>query len=272
MDALLRPPVRMKYRFLIWGLAYGLRGMRLAGMWLDAIQTIGKWRHDIILLGDEWVDAFSTSRLKTINIIPELLKQCPHPRSQWTKWTLNNFKSQLCSHIDIAVYDYILYLDMDVLVNSDRLEGLVYDKWKKGIVAVQKDRAPLTDGRLRALHKMGVPDENERAEWARRPICAGMMGFPVNQAGLAVLRDYHDACIEASFEWSDQAKLTALLNRKHNGSWEFLGDTTHGDRFAPPYEETLVHFTANRDVLLERYYLSHPKINDTVWQIGRARF
>ena len=241
-------------RFLIWGMMYGPRGLRLAPIWLNAIRAVGKWDHDIVLLGDEGVTDFCAPSLTTVDMLSEPMNLCPQPRSKWTKSTCNNFKSQICRHVDITTYEYVLYLDLDVLVNTDRLEAVVRSKSERGMVAVQEDCIPLPNGRFRALHSMGMPDEQEKFEWAKRPICAGMMGFPMNTTGLSIFHDYHAACLESSFKWSDQAKLVALLNRKYIGAWEFLGDTTFGRRTSPPYSETFIHFTGDRDALLQEYY------------------
>ena len=248
-------------RFLVWGLAFRQQMRPLAHIWLESLLKIGKWNHDILLLGDEIVPEFAAPRLKTINIVKDIEVRYNFPRQKWNRWTYNNLKSQILNYIDPATYDYLLYLDIDVFVNSNRLESLVRNKWEKGLIAVQRDRTPLDEGRLRSLAKMGMPDVTEKDRWAQRPICAGIIGFPMNFLGLSILQDYCEACVKMRFNLSDQAKLTALLNRKYDGSWDFFGDTTHGQRSAPPYDETLIHFTGRKKVFIEPYFKSRLSIS-----------
>ena len=243
-------------RFLVWGMAFGPRGRSLAPLWLHALVDVGRWRHDIVLLGDEDVVGLRAPRLRTFEMLREVGQRYGLPPGRFRGWTLNNLKSQIIRYVDVTAYDYVLYLDLDVLTNTDRLEGLVRRKAERGVVAVQEDCVPLAPWKLQALTKLGLPGEGEQTRWARRPICAGVIGFPTTALGLAALRDYHDACVALHFNWSDQAKLTALLNRKYDSDWEFFGDTTYGRREAPRYSETLVHFTGGQDDLLSRYYRS----------------
>jgi hypothetical protein len=243
-----------RVKFLLWGIAFGPLASKLVQIWLDSLLRIGKWEHDIVLLGDENVLRFRAARLRTINIRKDVQKRYNLHRRRWTHWTYNNLKSQILRYVDIAAYQYLLYLDLDVLANSSRLEDLVRAKYESGMICAQRDCISLTDGRIRALRKLGVPCESERIRWAERPICAGIMGFPTSPIGLSALRDYHKACVQMRFKWSDQAKLVALLNREYPGAWDFLGDTVHGRRIAPPYDETLVHFTGPRKSLMTKYF------------------
>lgn len=241
-------------RYLIWSICFGERGLRAGRAWLDAVVRVGGWEHDIVLLGGQWVRQLAGTRVRAVDIVDDVVARSGRPRERWTHWTLNNLKSQILHYADVAGYDYLLYLDLDVLINTGRLPGAVQAKRERGKVAVQREQNPLRGRRVRALERLGFPDARELFEWARRPIGAGIMGFPTTPAGLAVLHAYDRACADMGFDLSDQAKLTALLNRRHRDDWEYMGDTTFGRRAFPRYEETFVHFAGQRDALFHGYH------------------
>jgi hypothetical protein len=244
-------------RALIWGLALGPRGHELAPIWLEALIHVGKWEQDIALLTDRPIPLPDYRNVRLVDVAKDIAERYHlSPQKICSYWVSHNLKSQILHHVDVGQYDYVLYLDMDVLANTDRLYALIENKWKKGVIAVQEDIIPLSKNRLAALELLGRPSLDEEAQWARRPICGGIMGFPINATGLAALRAYHEACVAMRFNYSDQAKLTAILNRQFNDAWEFLGDTAHGRRDSPAYQETLIHFTGQRDEMLRKYYQS----------------
>jgi hypothetical protein len=229
----------------------------MARTWTDALITVGKWRHDIVLLGDEGAMACGGENVRVIDIVQDVAARYQLPAENWVHWTLNNLKGQIGHYVCLSDYDYVLYLDIDVLVNRPHLEAAVTAKWQRGMIAVQEDCEPLDEKRVPALEKLGMPDEAELARWAKRPICSGVMGFPMTPTGRAAFEEYIQACIAMRFAKSDQAKLVAILNRNYAGKWEFFEDTTHGRRAIPAYKELLIHFTGQRDALFHAHHRLH---------------
>ncbi len=249
--------VSTKPKFLLWSIAFGPRGKSLAAVWLSAIRETAKWGHDVFLLGDGAITCFDGRLTRAIDIRSDVVSRYDLKLTEWSHWTLNNLKAQVLHYVDVARYDYVIYLDIDVLANSERLEQLVSKVHKAGKIAVQKDCTCLSQRKIAALRSLGFPTREEYESWCQRPICAGVMGFPTSPRGLSALNDYAVACEQMRFRYSDQAKLTALLNRHYNDHWEFLGDTCYGRRLTPKYTETLVHFSGQRDGLLKLYAKYH---------------
>jgi hypothetical protein len=241
-------------KFLIWGISLGARTNSLVPLWLRSLKEVGNWRHDIVLLGNVQTKRQFHRDLIAIDIVDDVARRHQLPYAKWDDWTTHNLKSEILHQVDIRSYDYVLYLDVDILANSPRLEDLVDAKCRRGMIALQEDCEPLGPKRLNALELLGAPTEIERKQWALRPICAGIMGFPTTPVGRQALQEYHEACAAMRFRRSDQAKITALLNRHYEGKWELMGDTVHGRRSTPRYEETLVHFTGQRDDTMRQYY------------------
>src|SRR5688572_18357711 len=115
-------------RYLIWTLAFGERSRQLAPIWLDAVQRVGKWRHDIVMLGDHHIADIAGPRLRVFDIYSDVNTRFGMRHRDWTHWTINNLKGQISHYTDLKRYRYILYLDLDVLVNQDRLEAVVESK------------------------------------------------------------------------------------------------------------------------------------------------
>jgi hypothetical protein len=249
----------MKDNYLIWSVAFGSRGKRLAPIWVDAVRGVGEWRHDMLILGDAIATEGMRGSVKAIDITKDVARRYGLKPTEWTHWTINNMKAQIVHYVDPANYRYMLYTDIDVLVNSAHLEQLVALRDRQQLICVQEDMVPLSRKKMPALEKLGAPDRAEYRRWSQRPICAGIIGFPSSPAGLNALRDYGAACVEMRFEKSDQAKLVAILNRNYEGVWSYIGESVHGRRAWPAYPETFIHFTGQRDSMLIAYYLIHHK-------------
>jgi hypothetical protein len=241
-------------RYLIWSIAFDERGRRLAPLWLDAIKSAGRWTDDIVLLGNNSICDLSAPNTQAIDIEKDVEKRYALPRAMWTLYTFNNLKSQIQYYVAFSKYDYILYLDLDVLVNSADLYKEIQLKHERGLVTVQRDYIGLPRGRLAALERLGMPDEAELIRWTMNPVCAGVMGFPTTPLGLKIFQDYYLACREMGFQYSDQAKLSAVLYRKYPNDWDFMANATFGRRSSPRYSEALVHFTGTRDAIMITYY------------------
>ena len=74
-------------KFLFLGLAFQSHTKLLAKIWLNSLFHIGKWRHDVILLGDEITADFTAPRLKGINIIKNIESRYNFPCEEWTRYS-----------------------------------------------------------------------------------------------------------------------------------------------------------------------------------------
>jgi hypothetical protein len=240
-----------KARFLIWGLSFGRRCRGLAPLWLNSISQIGRWRHDVVILGDKLVLSLSAPNLKVINIVPDVETKYSFPHRQWDAYVCHNWKPQIQFYTDLSQYDYALYLDMDVLVNTDRLEALLASKVARNKICVQKDVIPISADRF--FTGRDTLTAEEKAKWGEHSMCAGIIGFPTTEVGLRFARHWFETNQEGKFRKNDQSNLIALLLRHYPNDWEYLGDTVIARRLGR-YEETLLHFSAGRHALMRDYY------------------
>lgn len=240
----------MRPRFLIWGVCFE-KAVSLAPYWLNSLIEIGRWRHDLVLLGDSGLKSLSHPQLKVFDITGDIRKKYSLPRWKWSNFTATNMKPEIQYYVDLSQYDYALYLDMDILANTDRLEAMVESKRQTGMISVQKDIIPVRADRPFTGRFTLTPEEKVR--WADVAVCAGMVGVPITETGMSLLKDWQAMNRKARFYQSDQAKLIALLVRQYSGKWDYLGDTVVA-RKVDRYPQTLLHFSAGRGDLMKRYY------------------
>jgi hypothetical protein len=203
-----------------------------------------------VLLGDHHLRTLSHPQLTTIEIVDDMEARYGVPRDSWNDFVCHNSKPLIQFYRDLRTYDYALYMDLDVLVNTNRLEALLESKARRGRIAVQRDIVPIAADRFFTGGRILTPEEKRR--WADHAICAGIVGVPINEVGLRLLRDWHEMNRAGALRSSDQANLIALLLRHYDGVWEYMGDTVIA-RKATAYDETLLHFSNHMHELLRDY-------------------
>jgi len=272
---------RAEPRLLVWGLCFGRDCRALAPLWLNALFRIGRWRHDVVLLGDRRIESLSHPRLTPINVVPDVERRYGIPAKRWTRATCMNLKPQIQFHVDLAAYDYALFMDLDVLVNTDRLEPLLLSKAARGRICAQRDEAPISADREWTGARVLTQEEKRR--WGHHAVCAGIVGFPTDTEGLAFIRDWHRVNHAQGFDGDDQANLIGLLLRTYGDRWEYLGDTAVAGRAGMParYEETLLHFSGGwydlaryammRDYYVRSLHLPHPGLRGLLFRLRLKR-
>jgi hypothetical protein len=238
-------------RFLIWGISFGKGCRALAPLWLNSIFQTGCWQHDVVLLGDHHVLSLSHPQLTAVNVVPDLESRYSFPSQEWRPSVCHNWKPQIQFYSDLTNYDYVLYMDLDVLVNTNKLEKLLISKADKGKICVQKDIIPISADKF--FTGRGTLTAAEKVRWADHAICAGIIGFPINEVGLRFVQQWHETNQAGQFRKNDQSNLIALLLRYYDEHWEYLGDTVIARR-SSPYQETLLHFSGGNHALFRDYY------------------
>jgi hypothetical protein len=243
---------------LIWTLSFGAAFGKLIPYWLGSIRGMGRWPHDVVLLGDRHVMPFESSDARAIDIVPSLERLYGAPVSDWYANLVHNAKPQILFHVDLDRYDYVLYMDVDCLVNSDRLEGLVAAAHARGKITVQRDRLRVRSGLI--CTGRDTLSADEKKQWGHHAICAGIVGAPTNDMGRRFLNAWYDVNADSQFRKNDQANLIALLLRQYADDWDYVGETRIVQFTAlTRYAETIIHFSgADRQKdLLRRYYAEY---------------
>jgi len=236
-------------RFLIYLVSFGAAFRDFTQMALTSVRQVGKWEHDIAVLSDSDTP-FGDSAATVINILPDLQNRYPWFTST-TGMRISHFKPEVEYYIDLQQYDYVLYLDSDILVNSDRLTDLVSTLCRESRVAVQRDCISVSSGQSFAGGWVLTPEE-QRA-WGHYQVNAGILGFPVDSRSRRILRDWRRMNVAKRFKSRDQGNLIALLLRKYHGQWSYIEDAGFGRRLQR-YPYTFVHFTTHKDEMMGPYY------------------
>jgi hypothetical protein len=249
------------HRFLVWTLCFGAECRALASLWLRSLLSVGRWRHHIVVLGDHHVLSLDHPQVTAVDITRDMEARYGIGSQDWHSFVYHSCKPQIQFYVNLRQYDYALYTDVDVLVNTDRLEALLESKARRFVICAQRDVVPISSDRYFTGRDTLTSDE--KRTWSGHAICAGIVGLPTNATGLQFIRDWHDANRAQGFRGSDQANLIALLVRRYARDWEYLGDTVIARR-STPYTETLLHFSDHMHATMRDYY-------DTVFRLPESR-
>ncbi len=225
-------------RFLIWGVSFGHRHGRMIALWAEALRRFGRWSHEIVVLGDQLASppALERQGVRLIDVTADTAKIV-----NWEPRRGTSLKPWILKHVDPSRYDYLLYLDADVLATGPRLEALVASKAARRVIAVQEDIITIGGGH-RSQGRETLTDA-EKVKFGHLGICAGIVGVPTDETGLGLLRAWGAALAARKHPvppW-DQPYLIPLLLRQYAGRWEFMGDTAIGRNHG--HQETLIHYT-----------------------------
>jgi hypothetical protein len=230
-------------RYLIYTIAFGERYAAFAAMLVESIYSVGNWAHDVIIMHDG-----SFIRHKKADCMN--VRQGNSPVSSREEcW---RYKTLIGGYADLSCYDYIFYLDADILVNTSRLPSMIASLASSDRIYVMKDRK--TIGMNRRSTGRYLLTNLEKLKWASVAINAGIVGFPANSFGFDFLERWKEMNLsQPENKFDDQASLYAVLLRNYESRWQYIGDTTHG-RELKRYAETFIHFTMFKDRFMARYF------------------
>jgi hypothetical protein len=237
-------------RPLIYLVSFGAGYRRFTQMALNSIREVGRWPHDIVVLSDDGTP-FDRGDATVIDILPDLQRRYPWFAGT-TGMRMGHCKAEIEFHVDLDRYDYVLYLDSDLLVNRNGLVELVAALSREARAAVQRDAVPVLSGASVAGGWVLTPEE--RAAWAHYQVNSGVVGLPVNAQSRRILRDWRRMNVAARFQSRDQGNLIAVLLRRNFGQWAYVEDATLAGRLER-YDETLVHFAGeHKHTIMQTYY------------------
>jgi len=236
-------------RSLIYLVSLGDKFRRYAIMAIRSIREIGGWTGDIVLLTDSAAPLPGCKDVTVIDFVAATRARYPWATLQGRQ--IPHLKAEIEHHVDLSRYEYVLYLDCDILINSDRLSDLVATLRREAAIVVQQDIIPVASGTGFAGGKVLSPEERER--WGAYAINAGLFGFPTTPMGRRLLRDWRKLNVDKAFKLWDQGNLISLLLRKYQGQWGYVGDSAF-PREHRRHQETFLHFTTQKDALMEPYY------------------
>lgn len=236
-------------RYLIYMLCFGEKYRRFAAMAIKSAREIGRWSHDVVLLSDSPEPLPGCEDVIVIDMLAAVMER--YPWAELSGNPVHHLKTDLEYHVDLARYDYVLYLDCDLLVTTGRLSDLVPVLCRDSAIVVQQDNPTVASGASFAGGE--ILTKHEQQQWGEFAINSGIVGFPTNPMGRRLLRDWRQLNVDQEFRSRDQGNLISLLLRKYYGQWGYVADAVIA-REVRRYRHTFVHFTKRKDLLMEAYY------------------
>lgn len=138
------------------------------------------------------------------------------------KWAIANVRTLIDSYISFDQYDYVLYLDVDILVRgpAEKFEKFMEENRGSILLSKAKDSKRL-GGRgnfsLRTLRRAKTTEAANLTTWELirywfvQPICSDIVCFPTNEIGKDFLHKWKEECQKGIYQ--DQAALHAILLR-----------------------------------------------------------
>jgi len=139
------------------------------------------------------------------------------------KWAIANVRTLVDSYIPFENYDYILYLDVDVLTRGPAQMFEKFMEQHRGdiLLSAAKDNRRLGGRGNFSLRKLRRAKTTEAANlttwellkyWFVQPICSDIVCFPTDELGKRFLREWRVECQKGIYQ--DQAALHAILLRQ----------------------------------------------------------
>lgn len=138
-----------------------------------------------------------------------------------TKFGIYCMKSIAHKIIDFDNYDFILYLDSDILVNYKKLQALM-GFWSACGEVQCSDNEGWTVGKNVKSTGSEILTLEEKKKWSNQGFCAGIIGFPGGEFGKTFCDKWWEINKKYNFSLDDQGNLTALLLREYQDKYEFI--------------------------------------------------
>ena len=231
-------------RLAIYFLAVGEPAIRCLDLSHQALRQAG-FTGDVFILTDQETVPFSlpdtthvcTLRPEHLNLDPDstaaealfdvrkLDTDNPRNARNPRKWTICRAKTLIDRYVVLADYDYLIYLDVDVLTQGPIEDLEIYLQTNDGsIVTAQNQEGERLGGRgnisFRKLKRVktysaaNLSNVELLKHWFTKAMCSDIVCIPANANGQALLKAWREECLK-NIDY-DQPALQAVLLRQFN--------------------------------------------------------
>jgi len=141
----------------------------------------------------------------------------------FNKWAIANVRTLVDSYIPFEKYDYILYLDVDILVRgpAQTFEKFMEQHQGSILLSTAKDSRRLGGRGNFSLRKLRRAKTTYTANlttwellryWFVQPICSDIVCFPTDELGKRFLHEWRVECQKGIYQ--DQAALQVIILRQ----------------------------------------------------------
>lgn len=242
-------------KYLIYFVSFGSLYENHTAQAIWSLLNVGKYKGDIAVIGDrdKLRDDFNINdKVKFINV-NSLMKETYNITEKSQICNFQNTKPFIYKVIDINQYDYILYLDSDVLINSDKINEILDFYSSKEKIAIQSDRS--TIGGKRGINcGFNLFTDDEIQKFKNIGLCSGVVGVPKKYYGL--FKIWEEKLIKDHTITSDQGALHWVIAHNFLNDFEYIKDTRvyRSDLIS---KTTVLHFFRKRLYLMDSYFTKH---------------
>lgn len=139
----------------------------------------------------------------------ELIITPPVPIRLTYPYDILLMRTRLWRYVNLAKYDYVLYLDADILINKP-IDPLLEELNRYKVLTAQGEGKCLKHA---PTHQTDLSaHERVMYQW-EQTFCTGVVGFPTDARGMQFLKDWEIACDHCNS--NDQTAFNAMVFRKY---------------------------------------------------------
>lgn len=243
---------------LVYFICFGEKYKKYTAMSIWSLINIGKYSDDIVVLGD--INSFDpkyniNDKVNFINIKSDLFKLANVDDETVVISHFQNAKALIQFYVDIKKYDFVLYLDSDVLINTNRINSMLEKYSLEDKIVIQSDRS--TIGGKRGINcGFDLFTETEIIRYGKIGLCSGVVGFPVNKFDVHFLNIWNTKNKAEHYSNSDQGNLHWVIAKFYENQFSYIEDT-RVHRSTDKSNTTILHFFRKRLSLMDTYFEKH---------------
>ena len=243
---------------LIYYVCFGEKYKKYTAMSIWSLVNIGKYEGDIFVLGDicEFDNKYGINdKVTFFNIKDDIQRLMNIDEKTSVISHFQNTKALLQFYTNINDYEFVLYLDSDVLINTSKINEMINSYSKGDKIVIQSDRS--TIGGKRGINcGFNLFTEEEIKRYGHIGLCSGVVGFPVKKFGVNFLNLWNSKNKELGYSNSDQGNLHWVIAKFYEKDFKYIEDTkVH--RSIDKSDTTILHFFRKRLSNMDVYFEKH---------------
>jgi lipopolysaccharide biosynthesis glycosyltransferase len=233
-----------KTNTLIYFVCFGERYKKFVNKAIYSLFNTGKYTGDVAVITHFNKEEFECNDRVNVLKIDSAINDITYFR---------NAKPTIINLIDITKYEYVIYLDCDILINTDKINSLILS-WaaQSNNIVIQKDIMPIRKNKPYCGAE--VLTQEEKVKYGNYAFNAGIIG--ANSTLFHALCDkWHNKNKEYNFTKDDQGNLIFVIVRNYIDIIKYTNDTTITNRKNDEKRtETILHFLTKSEQAFYSYF------------------
>lgn len=247
--AIIKKVNQPSFKPLVYFVCFGERYKNLLNKCLYSLFKVGGYDGDVAILSHfRKEDFFQHDKIKVLNIKTD--------NDNITYY--RNAKPRIYEYINLLEYSYIVYLDCDILINSNRFNSLISSWSSNDKLMIQRDIISI--GRNKPYCGSEVLSCEERTKYSNYAFNAGIIAAK-SEFFLELCKKWNEKNKEYNYTKDDQGNLVFTIVRNYIDKIQYTNDTTITNRKNDEKRnETILHFLTKSEGAFYSYFDKYIKL------------